>query len=104
MRFVAIRVAELAGSFAEFVGEPDLLAATAIGDKRDPFAIGGPTGIFVAPGGIGDTLGLAGASGDGEDLTVDDDGGAAVGRGEIEALSLVVNRDELGVVVFGIRF
>ena len=77
------------GVLAELVGDPDLLAAGAVGDEGDPFAVGRPARILLAPGGLGDALRLAAIGGDGEQLAMHGDGGAPVRRREMEGLGLI---------------
>ena len=100
---VAIGVAELLEGLAQLVGDPDFLAAGAVGNEGDPLAVGRPARVLLLPGGLGDALQLAAIGGDGEDLAVRGDGRAPVRGREAEALGFG-DGDEFLVVLFGSVF
>ncbi len=99
---IAIRVAELLLRLAEFVGDPHFLAARAVGDKRDPLAVGRPARVLLAPGRIRHALRLAAIRGDGEDLAMHRDGPASVRRRQVERFGGIGNGHQRRIVFLGI--
>ena len=92
---IAIDVGKLLLGLTEFVGDPDFFAAGAVGDEGDPLAVGRPAGVLLAPEGFGNTLDFALVGRDGEEFAVGYDGGALVGRREVEGIGFVADSAEL---------
>src|SRR5271157_1507196 len=99
---VAIGAGDLFDVFAQLVGDVDLFATGAVGNKSDPLAIGRPVRAVLLPRCFGDALERSLIGRDGENIAVHRDGRPFVGRRQAVAFGLIGQRDELGLILFKI--